>query len=236
MFDTFPSLPNMNHPHTRTEHPHSRDAGAEDHQHHAPYVIRACDGGGAPPHNDDLQGLFPCGCSSPETTDLTRVENTHTDHPHNLRKSCFKCGSATGRIVTRNGQDCVYCTQCDQYQYNAPKTETGRTTRSVTTVHSAIKARQRARIITRATGRCELCGARGILHVGHLLSVDSGLRLGLTEVELNSDENLSAMCEECNLGLGRIPVPARLLAALVMSRLNFGKQSSSQDQSRGNKK
>ena len=222
MFDTFPNLPSMNHPHTRTEHPHNRDAGAEDHQHHAPYVIRACDAGGAPPHPTIVDDLFPCGCSTPATTTLDHTESTRTEHPHDLRKPCSKCGSATGRIATKAGQDCVYCLQCGRFQYNAPRTETGRTTRSVTTVHSAIKARQRARIIMRATGRCELCGSQKNLHVGHLLSVEAGLKLGLTEVELNDDENLAAMCERCNLGIGKIPVPARLLAALIMSRVSLG--------------
>lgn len=33
------------------------------------------------------------------------------------------------------------------------------------------------------------------------MSIEDGARLGATEFELNSDSNLAAMCEACNLGL-----------------------------------
>jgi len=140
----------------------------------------------------------------------------------NLRKPCARCGGTTGRIQPRNGQDCVYC-DCGAFQYNAPRTETGKRQRSVSTVHRAISAKQRARIVQRATGRCEICGSRGILHVGHLLSVKRALELGLGEAEINSDENLAAMCEECNLGIGEEPVPLRLAVAIVMARIRKGR-------------
>ena len=39
---------------------------------------------------------------------------------------CKKCGCTNGRIETRSGQDCVLCQICGAFQYNAPKTETGR--------------------------------------------------------------------------------------------------------------
>lgn len=95
--------------------------------------------------------------------------------------------------------------------------------RSVATVHAGITARKRARVLLRATGRCELCGAQppdvASLHVGHLISVRDGLDRGLTEVELNDEENLCAMCEECNLGLGREVVPLRLAVAMAMARV-----------------
>lgn len=141
------------------------------------------------------------------------------DQPiHSMRARCRYCGATEGRIETRNGQDCVYCLACGKHQYNAPKTETGRAERTVTTIHNGIKPKQRARIIERATGRCELCGARGNLHVGHLVSVKDALRLELTDAEINSDENLAAMCDECNLGIGENPVPLRLAIAMVMAR------------------
>ncbi len=139
------------------------------------------------------------------------------DDRHKLRDPC-RCGSEWGRIVTRNGQDCVFCL-CGKFRYNAPKTETGRKTRSISTVHEAIKPNQRARILFRATGRCEMCGNRRDLHVGHLISVDAGLKLGMTEAVINSDDNLSAMCPECNLGIGKYPVPLRLAIAMVMARV-----------------
>lgn len=135
-------------------------------------------------------------------------ERAHTD----------RCPGRQGRIEERGAQDTVRCTVCDAYLYNAPRVETGREVRSVSTVHNGIKPKQRSRVIERATGRCELCGARGDLHVGHLLSVKAGLEQGLTETELNDDSNLAAMCEECNLGIGKNPVPLRLVIALVMAR------------------
>jgi len=107
------------------------------------------------------------------------------------------------------------------YQYNAPKIETGREVRSVESVHKAIKPKLRAAILMRAIGRCELCGSKTNLHVGHLLSVDAGLKLGMSEAELNDSENLSAMCEACNLGIGKEPVPARVLMAQVLSRIAY---------------
>ena len=140
---------------------------------------------------------------------------------HKLRKPCTGCGGTAGRITTRNSQDCVYCV-CGRYQYNAPKVETGRKVRTVSTVHDAIKPKLRAKILMRANGRCEMCGRRENLHVGHLLSVEAGLRFDLTEDQLNHPENLAAMCDACNLGIGKEPVPARFLIALVLARIGAG--------------
>lgn len=139
-----------------------------------------------------------------------------------MRLACRWCAGTEGRIETRNGQDCVFCAACDKFQYNAPKTETGRAPRTVTTVHNGIKPNQRARILLRANGCCELCHAIDKpLHVGHLLSVNDGLKANLTEAEINDDENLSAMCDECNLGLSDRPVPLRLLMALLQARIKL---------------
>ena len=138
---------------------------------------------------------------------------------HPLRAPCPRCGGAEGRIETRNGQDCVFCVGCLRHQYNAPKTETGRAPRTVQTTHEGITPKKRARVLLRATGRCELCGNKGNLHVGHLLSVDDGLRAGLTDFEVNDEENLSAMCDECNLGLGKECVPIRLVVAILCARI-----------------
>lgn len=144
--------------------------------------------------------------------------------PYKMRADCrFGCGSDLGRIETKNGQDCVYCIGCGRHQYNAPRVETGREARSVTTVHNGIKPKQRARILERDGGRCFLCGKGENLHVGHLLSVNEGLKQGLTEVEINDDENLAAMCDECNLGMADRPVPIRLIIAVLMARLKLGK-------------
>jgi len=58
------------------------------------------------------------------------------------------------------------------------------------------------------------------LHVGHILSVDDGMLLGLTEVVLNNDANLAAMCEECNLGLSKMSIPTTVYVHLLKVRTN----------------
>jgi 5-methylcytosine-specific restriction endonuclease McrA len=136
-----------------------------------------------------------------------------------MRKPC-SCGNADGVIRPTGGQDCVYCAACSRFQYNAPRTETGREKRSVSTVHSALKPKRRAQVLLRANGACELCHTSGAeLHVGHLLSVDDALKSGLTDEEINSLDNLCAMCAECNLGLGKETVPLRLAVSMVMARV-----------------
>jgi 5-methylcytosine-specific restriction endonuclease McrA len=145
-----------------------------------------------------------------------------TSDNHLLRKPC-NCGSMEGTIRIKGGQDCVYCFHCSRWQYNAPKVETGREVRSVSTTHEAIKPNQRARVIERANTRCERCGKRASecktsLHVGHILSVDDGHKYGLSDDVINSDENLIAECDECNLGHGKGVLPVRLLVALLATR------------------
>lgn len=145
---------------------------------------------------------------------------------HDLRKPCA-CGAVKGRIATKNGQDCVYCATCGKYQYNAPKTETGREVRSLQTTHEAIKAKQRVRIICRGNGRCELCGKSGndaVLSVGHVISVQRGHEQGMTDEEINNDENLACVCADCNLGLGKEPMPVRFAVKLLFARLAHQKE------------
>jgi hypothetical protein len=142
-------------------------------------------------------------------------------HAHVLRRPCAKCAGTDGRVVERGSQDCVWCA-CGEYQYNAPRLETGKPVRHVKT-RETISPSQRARILmVRANGRCEVCGTTDReLHVAHLLSIDAGKEAGLTERELNDDENLCAMCDACNLGLGRNPVPLRLAIGIQMARIRF---------------
>lgn len=135
-----------------------------------------------------------------------------------MRVPCVSCGHNFGSIENRNGQDVVLCGDCGKYQYCAPKTETGRAVRTVKTTHAAISPKQRMRIIERANGRCEICGTRGNVHVGHVISVIDGHRLGLGDDVLNSDENLICECEECNLGGGAQTLPLRMFVAILRSR------------------
>jgi 5-methylcytosine-specific restriction endonuclease McrA len=77
----------------------------------------------------------------------------------------------------------------------------------------------RAEILTRSGCACELCHRVGIpLSVGHLLSLEAGKASGIPESELNSEENLAAMCDACNLGLGKHPVPLRVMLSIITTR------------------
>lgn len=135
-----------------------------------------------------------------------------------MRQRC-RCGNETGRIETKSGQDCVYCLSCGKHCYNAPRTETGRAVRSLRT-RPDIKPGQRARILERDNATCVLCHhADRPLDVGHVISVDAGRKLGLTDKELYDDENLAAMCQACNSGLSKSPVSLRFMVALLRARL-----------------
>jgi hypothetical protein len=143
-----------------------------------------------------------------------------------MRKTCV-CGSETGFIKTRSGQDCVFCSACSKWQYNAPKTETGRAARSVSTTHEAIKPKLRSRVIERANGRCERCGkpaelTQTGLHVGHIVSVEAGHKYGLSDAEINNEENLIAECDECNLGHSSDALPIRMYMAILKKRIEQG--------------
>lgn len=143
------------------------------------------------------------------------------DAPYTMRAPCKKCGSVHGAVTETGAQDVVRCV-CGAFQYNAPRVETGKKVRTTRTVHKGITAKIRARVLERANRHCELCGKSAdvcALHVGHLLSVDAGMARGFTEIELNDEENLCSMCDECNLGLGKEPVSLRFVVALLMARL-----------------
>lgn len=137
-----------------------------------------------------------------------------------MRAPCKFCQGTEGRIETRNGQDCMFCLSCGRHCYNAPKTETGRKPRTVSTTHEGISASRRWRIIERASARCEICGKReGILHVGHVISVKTGQSLGMSDAQINDDENLICACDECNLGMSDVPIPVRVLVGVVLARI-----------------
>lgn len=78
-----------------------------------------------------------------------------------MRARCPDCGHPDGYIVTRGGQDTVRCAKCDRFCYNAPKSETGRETRSVRT-RRAVRPSQRSRVLCRDNAACFICGRRGV--------------------------------------------------------------------------
>src|SRR6266536_1467108 len=155
----------------------------------------------------------------PADQHLGRVADMIDATAYPLREPCKDCGAELGTITPINGQNVVRCGSCGTFLYNAPRVETGEARRSVSTVHNGIKPKQRTRILLRASGLCEICGASTNLHVGHVLSIDNGLKEGLTEADLNSDDNLIASCAECNLGLGNEPLPLRLFIGIIRRRI-----------------
>ncbi len=137
-----------------------------------------------------------------------------------MRRPCPTCAEVTGRIRTAGGQDSVFCLGCGEFQYNAPRMETGRKARSLKTTHDLVGPKKRARVLARSNGLCELCGSQRDLTVADLLSVGDGHRAGLSDLGLRDDENRAAMCAECNLGLGSLSVSPRLYVALLIRRFS----------------
>jgi len=136
-----------------------------------------------------------------------------------VSRMCRYCGGVDVQTRPKGPHVEAFCKTCGKHVSFVSKADAGLKTRTVQTTHAAIKPKTRARILERATSRCEICGRRdGILHVSHLLSVDAGHSAGLTDAEINCDENLASLCEECNLGMGRSPVPLRLAVAMIRAR------------------
>jgi hypothetical protein len=153
---------------------------------------------------------------------------TTAPDPFTLRAPCRVCESLVGYLAPSGGQDCAFCQECRTFQYNAPRTEPGRAIRTVSAVHSLVSKKRRYRILVRATGRCELCGAppsaENPIHVDHVISVKDGCELGLTTQEINDDFNLLALCEACNSAKSTEPMPPRLILALFHTFLAARRQ------------
>lgn len=118
-----------------------------------------------------------------------------------LRNPCKGCGASDGALKPTGFQDCVYCRKCGLFQYNAPRTETGREKLTTRTAHN-ISPSQRSRVI---------------------MSVAEALDQGIAPAQFNSDDNLMA-CAQCNLGLGKNPVPLWLVTAVLIARGKRGQE------------
>lgn len=136
---------------------------------------------------------------------------------YDSRLECPDCGIKNASVAPSNGQNVVRCAKCGRHLYNAPKTETGERARTVATLRRGIKPSQQARILDRDHRTCLLCGRADVqLTIGHLLSIEEGVAVGATETELYADANLAAMCEACNLGLGRHSISPRTYAVIML--------------------
>lgn len=138
-----------------------------------------------------------------------------------MREPCPKCAVIECSITEKNNQDVVRCIN-GHYCYCAPRTETGREVRSVTTIHNGVKPKLRSKILERDGYRCVLCRAETKrMHVGHVVSVAEGFTTGLSDDEINDEENLIAVCDECNLGQGSQPIPLRVAIAILRARISW---------------
>lgn len=138
-----------------------------------------------------------------------------------MREPCT-CGVLEGYVVATGGQDVVRCAACDAYRYCRPRSESGKPQRSVRS-RPNIKPSVRYRVLEQFGHACASCGASGgVLHVGHLIPVDAwqrwGEEVGMAEEELWADENLCALCEECNLGMGNTLTSVRLMLRVQRMR------------------
>lgn len=135
-----------------------------------------------------------------------------------LRAACT-CGSTTGVIRTQGLQDCVYCAGCHRYQYNAPRTETGRKPRTLAT-REGITPSMRARILDRHDHACIACGKRPPevrLEMEHIISREVADDFGLLDELIDSEWNMAPMCAECNSGHRWLKRPAvRLMYRCLM--------------------
>ena len=137
-----------------------------------------------------------------------------------LREPCNECGCIEGTITTKGGQDVLYCANCRRYQYCAPRTETGRATRTLR--RTAIPPSKRARVFARHHNACVGCGAHPPtveLVIGHLVPRDEAINLGLPEHLADHDLNLAPMCPECNSGIGKNPIAIGLMYRLLLLHL-----------------
>lgn len=137
---------------------------------------------------------------------------------HPMREPCPACGCPDGTITTRGGQDAVRCAECQRYCYNAPRSETGRERRTLST-RPDIRPGQRSRILLRDNFVCIMCHRSDVaLEIGHLVSVHDARLVGLSDHDLTSDHNLAVMCDECNNGLSKQSLPPHLVAAAIWAQ------------------
>jgi len=122
---------------------------------------------------------------------------------YDLRAACG-CGGTIGYVVEKNGQALVFCGACDRWQYNAPKKERGLAPSDVR--RDGVTPSVRYRVMERARLRCEFCGAsaaEGVMHIGHLLSVEDCRGWGIPDRFVDNFANLAWLCDACNLGMGK---------------------------------
>lgn len=157
-------------------------------------------------------------------------------NPWTSTRACMRdwCTNGVGGpvfIKEAGAQDVVYCAGpagIDDLHYagwNVPRHESGKAVRPLGT-RPGIAPSKRARVLQRDNCTCVVCHrADTPIDVGHLISRNTGTAMGLTDNQIESDENLAAMCATCNSGIGDEPVPLRFMVALLRARLEHQKHT-----------
>jgi len=137
-----------------------------------------------------------------------------------LHAPCRHC-RADGKTVTRGyiaetkGRSIVHCETCNRALHVAANPDPIKPERKT---HDKISPSQRARVLMRDR-HCVFCGRGENLQVGRLLSMAVGIKAGLTEAQLDDDENLAAMCGECNLGMADLEMPLWIVVPILRARM-----------------
>jgi 5-methylcytosine-specific restriction endonuclease McrA len=132
-----------------------------------------------------------------------RAREAAGETPITSRQPCPKCNSTDALRSDRNGQAVVRCRNCHAFLYNAPKVETGERPRTVQAVRPDVKPKVQQAVFERDGQACVLCHRDDVpLTIGHVVSIKDAEELGEVGPWLSGSENLVAMCEACNSGLG----------------------------------
>ena len=120
-----------------------------------------------------------------------------------LRRQC-SCGNWSGRSTTKNGQDVIRCSECDEWHFNRPLRESGRPTTS-TRSNPGIKPKTKVRVLAAHGHSCISCGRSPALHgvvldIDHIIPVALAKANGIYDELIESEWNLAPMCAECNRG------------------------------------
>lgn len=129
---------------------------------------------------------------------------------------CRKCGGGNTTVSERGGQDVVTCRDGCGYSHCAPRAETGRKQRSLST-REGITPGQRARILAAFGNACIYCGKRPPdvrLELDHMIPRDVAERHGLLDDLIDSEHNLAPACAECNSGRRVVPFGAQTVALI----------------------
>jgi 5-methylcytosine-specific restriction endonuclease McrA len=149
-----------------------------------------------------------------------RAREAAGETPITARQPCPNCNSTDALRSDKNGQATVRCRKCRKFLYNAPKVETGERPRTVQAVRPDVKPRVQQQVFERDAQACVLCHRDDVpLTIGHVVSVRDAEELGEVGPWLSSPENLVAMCEACNAGLGATSLLPTTYARIVLRLL-----------------